>query len=253
MGSKGKNLDPCWFPADYWDRPPSRKDGDTGLDGIFRVVGMALTAWEMAEQALADLYLVLAEADGAATANAIARTYGSIESNTGRRNAITSVAEVYFHPHFSEDYVSRPFNELLTHIRNASKRRDDIAHGITQRIGASTKEGYIIYGCFLLPVDYNNSRTNAFANRSVTDPDFPFNFMRGHYRYTSEDILSFAEKFSALRLAIHRFCGQVRKIDGEIALVGDGLREVTNRSAAREHASKERKGLYQQQQKQEPG
>jgi hypothetical protein len=203
---------------------------------------MALTAWENAEQALAKLYLVLTHVNEATAHNAIRRTYGSIESNTGRRHAVMAVAEVYFSPYFGAEFVKRPFDERMLHVQQAAKRRDDVVHGHAFSLTVDGKS----LGHFLFPVEYNNSRSNAIIDSSDSSTNSPFTFLRGHFRYTADDIRLLAYKFSQLRNAIYEFMTLSAKKDGHIKIVSEGLEERLIKQQQQDHRRKERKELHQQ-------
>jgi len=67
------------FPKHYWARPiedkPSALEND--CNPIFLAVGHALTAWETAECALANLFQMMSRAETANAHNAVRRAFGS--------------------------------------------------------------------------------------------------------------------------------------------------------------------------------
>jgi len=70
----------------YWKQgDPASESSDT-QEQIFHAVGAVSSAWESAESALATLYVVLCDADGASSIGAITRTFGSIMSSGTRRD-----------------------------------------------------------------------------------------------------------------------------------------------------------------------
>jgi hypothetical protein len=238
MGSKKQTVSEKLFPDNFFARPDSQPQGDGTADAIYLAVGAALSNWEEMEEALASLYFALTGSDTAAAYHAIMRTYGSIESNTGRRKALESVAHVYLISHFDEDYIKKPFNDLILNISSGAKRRDDIAHG---RVHGLTVDD-TFYGHFLFPVDYNNSRSNPFTGMNKKDAHTPFHSMKGHYRYTSADISSISYKFSVLRRKIHEFAAQCSKENNGVPrIVSEGIAHKINLQKQQDQKKQERK------------
>jgi hypothetical protein len=144
----------------------------------------------------------------------VARAYGSIISNVGRRLAVDAAAEIYF-SYLSEykKQIRKSLMEVLNVVQWASKLRDDIAHGIvwpyaTVQFGIS--EGVTrteAIGCFLLPPEYKTDRTYAFPRHG----GHPTELMRAEYCFTSKNIEDIALKFMAVRAVIGRFRQQVTK------------------------------------------
>jgi hypothetical protein len=192
----------------FWDRPPDSKQGDEDGDLIYMAVGFALSCWEMAEEDLAALYLTLIDAPHTSD-NPARRAYGSIESNTGRRKAISAAAEAYFGDYWDDKEVQRAFMILVEAVGYAAKRRDDIAHGIVM--------GHVVdgvkCGSFLLPPGYNTARTDyRYRNRGDDAPRF---VTLAKYRFLSEDVRHFGHKFRSLGDTIRKYRGLVRRHGGK--------------------------------------
>ena len=193
------------FNEAYWDRPNRRDQGDITGEVIYTAVGFALSNWEMTEEALAELYLALVESPKSSN-NPVRRTYGAIESNSGRRKVIEAAAEAYFGAEWDHEVVRRAFRKLIQTVGYASKRRDDIARGITlgQRLDGKN------FGYFLFPPDYNTARTLPFAD---VDEGDPLRHTLTKYRFISEDIRAFGRKFHELQDAIRNHAGLIRRDD----------------------------------------
>jgi hypothetical protein len=70
-------------------------------------------------------------------------------------------------------------------------------------------------GAFLMPPSYNTGRTTAFADPLEADPLY---FTRAKYRYVSEDIRNFGQKFQTLNHLIFNYeTLLVRREDHSIA------------------------------------
>jgi hypothetical protein len=205
MSSKAKP--PSKYPVfekAYWDRPPSRMKGDAEPSPIYTAIGCASSSWERAEQALADLFVVLASAHhAAATYNAVRRAYGSIHGNAGRRVAVRAAAETYFSPYWENKAVRQPLIDVINAFEWASPRRDDIVHGI---VWGNITVDRDPYGSFLMPPEYNTGRTFA-----SIEEEGALGFLRAHYRYIGEDINKFASKFMELQRAVVEYTSSVAK------------------------------------------
>jgi hypothetical protein len=206
---KGERL----FPKGYFARCRPSPVGDKEASATFHAVGLALTNWELAETALATLFYVLSNATEANALNAIRRAFGAIESSAGRRKAIEAAAEIYFAHDWKNKVVSEPFLGLMAAFKDASARRDEIAHGIVHGMKVNDEE----LGCFLYPSEYNTQRTQAW----ITSDADPFAFKRALYRYTSKNILEYAQKFFELHNHVWSYISSVRKIGGIPAVVLD--------------------------------
>lgn len=200
------------FKRGYWNRPPNQDQGNEKSAPVFQAVGVALTAWERLEEKIARMFLAIVEAQ-MSSADPTRRAFGAIESSATRRTMILAAAEAYFGRHWDDENIRVSFGRVLEAVSFASKRRDDIAHGIV--------EGNILdgksFGHFLFPANYNTGRTVPFATNIESDPLY---FTFTHFRYTSADILEFAHKFGELRNLVSAQTGLIQKsASGEILFV----------------------------------
>jgi hypothetical protein len=207
------------FSESYWKRPDSKNKGDENAHKIYEDVGFALTCWELMEEELATLYLALVGATKASN-DPVRRAFGSIESNSGRRKAIDAAAEAYFGQHWDNKIVKRAFSNVTESVGWASKRRDDIAHGI---VLGQVIDG-VRYGSFLFPPDYNTLRTNLYVDTVGGDP---LAHTMTKFRFTAEQIRAFGFKFKELKDAIFSHMALIRK-DGETIVF---VRAVTGGNA----------------------
>jgi hypothetical protein len=228
--SKSKKPKPPIFTSEYWARPQPRDHGDPNRTLIYQAVGSALNSWERLEEAIFYLCTVLSDTRDARAHHAIAEIFGSIESSGGRRNALERLSLIYFYPHHEDSRIKKPLRDLLDTVSNASRRRDDIAHGVTTEF-MSIQAGGVDHGskgCFLVPAVYISSRNiprlHYFDKAIEYTPEGPSDFpilLRGVYRYTSDDIKVFEEKFRELMMKVLEFCGQLIKVDGVIPALRD--------------------------------
>jgi hypothetical protein len=212
------------FTEKFWNRPSPGGKGDGNPDSIAQAVGYALTNWERADQEMAGIFIVMTGTDVASTGDAelitaatianaaIRRAFGAIHTSTGRRDAITSAAEIHFGALWDNKEVKKSWMNLYTAIGRASILRDDLAHGI---IWGKISLNGIVYGAFLMPPEYNSDRTHAF----IKDEDDPLGFMRAKYRYTKANIETVSQKFATLREALNNYANVVTKRKGVIPLV----------------------------------
>jgi hypothetical protein len=175
-------------------KPSSRRPvspvGDSQEDMIFSAVGQALTEWEQLENACAQLFAVLVSTSHkrAYLAPAI-RAYGTITSAATRKEMLVNAGEAYF--------ASRPtkaqtfkveFNQLMQAYIDFASRRNDIAHGLVQRVFL-TKRGTrpAAIGIYLTPSFYS---ARHFKNEQLA------------YLYTSGDLVFYRQEFTKLMLRV---------------------------------------------------
>lgn len=151
----------------------------------------------MIEEQLAKMCVIFSGTPENGRANSgIRRLFGSIESSGARRNALRYMAEIHFGDGDDGRQMKNKLNSLLAGISKASKRRDDLAHGVV----ASFSGGKRPIGSFLLPSSYNSERNKPFFKGSEIDheADFPWHILPGEYRYNSSDIDDIRVKFEQL-------------------------------------------------------
>ncbi len=157
--AKSKQPDfPKIFPEDHWNRPPLRDRGDATADLTYGAVGMAITQWEMLEDAVADLFAVLVQGQYSIAQ----RVYGAITTSHVRREALRNAAEIVFRNIAASEEERNTFAQLLDNFSRASARRDDIAHAIVMGFQLSREPNAPMedLGCFLLPPRYNSERNH---------------------------------------------------------------------------------------------
>jgi hypothetical protein len=210
MADNRKKSEPNVFDREYWKRPPKRSLGDSDPDPIFNAVGRAMSQWEHTEETLSSLFVQLTECTTAATFSAVRRAYGAVESGTGRRKVLREVAEVYFGTYWQFRVINKTFGALIDAVSDASRLRDDVAHGV---VWGNTRVDDKDFGAYLVPPEYNSGRTSAF----IEDSDDPLRFNRADYRYISEDINLISHKFGILRRAIGDYSVSITKTAGNLS------------------------------------
>ncbi|MBR1272213.1 hypothetical protein JQ629_32545 [Bradyrhizobium sp. AUGA SZCCT0222] len=150
------------------------------------------------------MFLVLTETPNMSY-SPVKRAFGRVESGGTRRNMILSAAEAYFGQHWEDKNVRLSFSRILEAISYASKRRDDIAHGIAEQHIIDGRHT----GWFLYPANYNTERTKPWLRASDDDDDLFFTFT--DYRFTASDIQEFAKRFRELELAVFKQTGLLPK------------------------------------------
>lgn len=231
MASRPKPEKPAIFTEAYWKRPVPREKGDASPDVTAQMVGHTLSKWELADQALSHLFIALCDCTSAASLQAIRRAYGSIESNSGRRNAVAAAAEPYFGPYWDNKFVKQSLMDIINAVQWAAKRRDDIAHGIIWNITIDN----VHYGAFLMPPEYNTGRSHLFIENSSD----PLQFMRAKYRYTADDIGELFSKFGLLGKAITDYQQMIKREDGRFPALEAAIEPLMDESQRRsEHIDK---------------
>jgi hypothetical protein len=200
------NSDQTLFAPNYWKAPDLSQQGSASQAEVFHAVGAALSAWEGAECALATLYVILCDGE-TGPYKALARTFGSITSSSSRRDAIKAAAEIYFGQYWAMPAVKKRLIRMLDSIGEASRRRDEIAHGQAYGVTIDNKS----YGYFLFASEYISSRNYAFPPLNSGDP---LSFSTAKYRYSAADVLEFERKFNALREAVWQYLISIKKING---------------------------------------
>jgi len=170
-----------------WDIPPQPERYDSTADAVFTAVGKALTKWETAEAACAELFAIFVGAPQDSTHMAPAvRAYGSVVSFNGRCEMLLRAAEAYFVEH-SDEKLEAKFKTLLAECRNYSARRNEIAHGTVVAVmdgETDQRLGFVLAPSFYNPKKY--SLKHALS-----------------YQYTSHEILFFAGRFSVLTTKVN--------------------------------------------------
>ncbi len=190
-----------WFPDHYWARPKiaERPVGDLTDRRLYQAVGIALTDFEKSQESLAYLYSYLVGAkQGQGDQAAALRTFGAIEAAQPRIEAVRQVAQLYFAPYWHIPEIRTPFRLLLDDAKKAADRRNDIAHGKVVHIRQFVKGGRqvnLTSGYMLVAPSYMTGRTDPFPSE---DEDDIFGITKSHYRFNTQDILSYSKKFSVL-------------------------------------------------------
>jgi hypothetical protein len=197
------------FPDSYWSSPriDLKRQGDPSVIAIFCAVGAALSCWEGVEESLSTLYLVLTDCREANTANAVRRSFGSIENNSTRLSVIEAAAEVYFGHAWTKASIKRSFDAIGKAVKLASYIRNEIAHGKAAIGGATpeTPDGH----AFLFAPDYITGRQLPWIKEFKADE--PLSHVTSRYMYTSADINLFSNKFQELRLKIADYIGSIKR------------------------------------------
>jgi hypothetical protein len=163
-----------------WAILPRHDAGDADKDAVYRAVGVALSSWEMVEQAVADIFVI---ATGGTqewpSEHPAIRAYGSVASSRTRVEMVRSAALAYLRSRPS-DKANELLNAVLNEVNSASARRNEIAHGRVVFVSA-TRPGL---GHYLVP--------GLFATR----PN-PFDGPE-RYAYNATQILIYAVRFGEL-------------------------------------------------------
>jgi hypothetical protein len=182
----------------FWERPEGRDQGDASMHALHSQVGYVSTTWESLENDLSHLFEVLVETESPAAR----RAYGSLMSGHGRRTAIRAASEIFLERKKVCGEDKERLYHLLAHIDAASKRRDDIVHGVSTRVVFPDGDR----GCFLVPPDYNFAFT--FANPKPSPPYW--RHLRARYRYTSEDMVTLVANFRLVNDALNEYTAHVK-------------------------------------------
>jgi hypothetical protein len=164
------------------------KIGDKDANDIMLAVGNALSTWEHTERSFAHIFAKLVSPP--ASGFAAQRAYGTIVATAVRRQMIEAAAEVFFRNFPNPDAASE-LATLLEFYSTATGRRNDFAHGI---VGGDIIDEQ--FWRFLVPNTWG-----ARSRRMNLQID---------YRYSSEQIRDYEQKFRDLGLRAFRALGSPR-------------------------------------------
>jgi hypothetical protein len=122
------------------------------------------------------------------TTNAI-RAYGTISSAATRQQMLVNAGEAYFSRRKGKAQKHEAeFSELMKAYSRFASRRNEIAHGLVQRVFL-TKRGNrpAAIGMYLTPSFYNPKK---FKNEQLS------------YLYTSSDLIFYRQEFTKLALRV---------------------------------------------------
>jgi hypothetical protein len=185
----------------YWDRLAPQDQGEQDEHELYHAVGEALSGWESGvEGSFAVLFGHFMHADQYAAQ----RVYGTLSSGGAKKSAMLAAAEAFFQTHNCEPAFNDDLELLLNHHGNAISRRNDIAHGIVTCLW--NWEEHLPIGFFLVPPFHATKKVKHSAKYADMRGGPPSLY---DYRFVSEDIYGFADKFMLLDDWIRRYSERV--------------------------------------------
>jgi hypothetical protein len=165
-----------------WDVLPVAPEGDTDSVALYHAVGVALSAWEVLESAVAAIF---ADVVGSESQAAVA-AYGTISSSPGRIDMVIAASEAADHTHINQAFLNelRPF--LVNEVGKLSGRRNEIAHGTVTNFVGGPRAGH-----YLVPSSYN-TRKRIPVRRLESGP-IPFMLLK--YAYTAAQVNEYGDHF----------------------------------------------------------
>lgn len=139
--------------TDPWAMVQRAEKGAETDSEIHAAVGAALSAWEEAEEGLAELFALFIgapEAGPASGHNPAIRAYGTVISSSSRQQMIRGAADGFFYKAEQNDPVRGQFGLLMNEAAGYSQRRNDIAHGRAQLVPEK--------GFYLFPGIYSSGK-----------------------------------------------------------------------------------------------
>jgi len=174
-----------------WDTTPWPEEGNSGHDELFLAVGRALSNWELVESAIAGLFTIVTVGSyHAPTAPAI-RAYSTVTSATNRIQMVRAALESWLYVWKDCPGGSNALN-ILKECGEWAARRNEIAHGIVDRLIDAPKNAW-----FLFPSFYN-ARKRQLGDRPA-------------YRYTAANIDYYSDCF----VTLHNRLNEVSSVLGE--------------------------------------
>lgn len=203
-------------PDSFWKHPEpeQRKHGEPSPHGIFMAVGHSLTEWAILEETLAMIFQMLCAPTSGDADRAAMLTFGSIEGVSSRIKAIKAVAEVYFGQWWEYDGIQKVLNAIDKDFTAAARIRNEIAHGKVMGLtriysddnGAQQSQDS---GFLLVSQNYMTGRNSLFA--TPIQGDKFVGVIRSLYRYNSQDIMSFGDKFRWLNGLLLSYMSEIPK------------------------------------------
>ena len=155
--------------ADYWERGSKSMAGDPFASVIQLGVGHALTNWEHLENSVAVLFSLFTESGSIAAI----RAYGTIIGARARHAAVSEAMDVFFDIRKQQHKKDRSIYDTLVSHKNAatillanylsaSKRRNDIAHGVCWELSvvkSDTRSWFLVPQLIIQPTAATGSRT----------------------------------------------------------------------------------------------
>ncbi len=179
-----------------WNDPDAMETGESTVDAIHLSVGKALSAWEMLETSLAQLFTCFCSgARGEGVPGVSGRAYGWITGGSVRKRMLLEAAAMYGLMENRELDLAG-FQQLLKHYEKASRSRNNIAHGVA--MGCATDSGN--KGFFLVPAPYltkGNPRPDEWEHVVALNGGELYPWWK--YRYTAENINFFVVQYQSLQ------------------------------------------------------
>ena len=203
--------------ADYWERGSKSMAGDPFASVIQLGVGHALTNWEHLENSVAVLFSLFTESGSIAAI----RAYGTIIGARARHAAVSEAMDVFFDIRKQQHKKDRSIYDTLVSHKNAatillanylsaSKRRNDIAHGVCWELSVVKSD---TRSWFLVPPTYNSAHSShwieddfkwqAATGGQLRDPEQTITYNKMYrknadYVFSTKEIKTFAGKFAYL-------------------------------------------------------
>lgn len=195
-----------FLTANPFRQSPLVKVGDTDITKIYRQMGYAIHRFNQCESSFAYLYNRLA--NPALEGDILLRSFGVIVSNQTRRYVIEEAAASYFRKHKAANApIAKRITKLLEIYKDASSRRNDIAHGGVY--GANKVVIRKSHGATVMPTEWFLTPIPTASNKRDPLSFGPRDGMR--YRYNAGEIEKLANNFELLEASVTQARDQLRE------------------------------------------
>ena len=157
-----------------WDVRSQPSKGDSSFEPIFLQVGRALSAWETAESALAELFDVLVAAQP--SNRAAFASFAAVKSSSARGELL---AAAFARAMDQSDPAYDDTAAIIDQFGRYSARRNELAHGRVYNLG---EHGFQLGPNNIMPHKWKDGVAK--------------------YQYASEDVAHYATRFEVLASAI---------------------------------------------------
>ena len=209
------------YPEKWWDRPDldSRKIGDGPAETLYRAIGEAITHWTSVEDELGELLQSMCiDQETRIKDRYLGIVFGAIENVPNKVRAFKAAAAIRLSPYWGVPVVKKAVRRLLDEVEEASRRRNDIAHGKVVQVAGdvTTFEGDPFSGWkiksqkhrgaelkfMLVAPDFATAK--HIDGSSPYDESDPLTRFRSSYRMNAKDIICFGAKFQALAMELRK-------------------------------------------------
>lgn len=184
----------------YWVHPEKRLISESSEQEIHTAVGRALSEWEHVEVAITWLYHHFIESGSGAAMHAASEV-----GTSARKKLLKAAGEYFLKASAAPPMYGKQLKDICAAYEKGAYKRNDIAHAYVEEFVAQDE----VFGFFLVPPFYAFHKTR----KGNVDPMTAYGTMIKplSYAFVKEDIIAYADKFRAFRVALIAYMNEVHK------------------------------------------